>query len=158
MSTTSDKLEPKSPGGEENRSGLLLRILSFGYKMGKPPSANAIFDVRFLKNPYWVEELRPLSGKDAPVQEYVMAQKAARDFHESILELLVKLIPQLQENNLSEFSVAFGCTGGQHRSATMVELLSREISEHFPGLRVEKVHRELDGKHSHEGKVQEDKQ
>lgn len=120
--------------------------MSFGYKLGKPPTVNALFDVRFLKNPYWVEHLRPLTGRDQPVQEYVMNQPAAREFLESLIDLLGRLIPQLQESNMSEFSIAFGCTGGQHRSATMVELLAKGLQERFPTLSIERCHRELDAK------------
>lgn len=156
MSTASDKIEQKTPA-ENGRTGLTVRISSFGYKMGKPPAANAVFDVRFLKNPYWVEHLRPLTGKDEPVQEYVMNQKAAEDFLSSIVELLAKLIPRLEESNMSEFSIAFGCTGGQHRSATMVELLARELSARLPNLTVERLHRELDG-HAHAKPHKEDGQ
>ena len=145
--TTSDKVEQKS-SGEKEKTGLTVRISSFGYKMGKAPAANALFDVRFLKNPYWVEHLRPLSGLDEPVQEYVMNQEAAVDFLESLLDMLVRMIPRLEESNMNEFSIAFGCTGGQHRSATMVELLARELSQRLPYLTIERVHRELDGKAS----------
>lgn len=146
MSTTSDKIDKRESDAVDSKTGLTLRVVSFGYKLGKPPVANALFDVRFLKNPYWVEHLRPLTGKDEPVQEYVMNQKIARDFLDSVLELLARLLPQLKENNMTEFHIAFGCTGGQHRSATMVELLAREMSERFPEIVIERIHRELDGK------------
>lgn len=146
MSTTSDKVENKTNPENKPRTTLTVRVISFGYKLGKPPAVNALFDVRFLKNPYWVEHLRPMTGRDLPVQDYVMNQKAAQDFLDSLVELLSRLVPQLQENNMSEFNIAFGCTGGQHRSATMVELLARKLSERFPELVIERVHRELDGK------------
>lgn len=142
----SDKLDSKSHLDQtEAKAKFTLRIISFGYKLGTAPVSNALFDVRFLKNPFWVEELRPLSGKDKAVQDYVIGQKAGRDFLDSIVELLSRLLPQLEENDLSEFSIAFGCTGGQHRSATMVELLAREMEQKVPGLKIEKIHRELDG-------------
>ncbi len=143
MSTASDKTEHKT-SGEPHKPGLTVRVMSFGYKLGKPPSANALFDVRFLKNPYWVEHLRPMTGRDHPVQEYVMNQQAARDFLDSLAALLERLVPQLQESHLSEFSIAFGCTGGQHRSTTMVELLAEELARRLPDLTVERIHRELD--------------
>jgi len=146
MSTTSNKVEHKAAGEQETKTGLTLRVVSFGYKMGKPPVANAIFDVRFLKNPYWVENLRPMTGKDKPVQEYVMNQKIARDFFDGLIDLLGRLLPMLQENNMTEYHIAFGCTGGQHRSATMVELMASELARRFPELTVERHHRELDGK------------
>lgn len=155
MSTTSDKVE-QIPSGDGVHTGLTLKIMSFGYKMGKAPSANALFDVRFLKNPFWVEHLRPLTGKDKPVQEYVMNQKAASDFLDSVVDLLSRLVPTLRENKMSEFNIAFGCTGGQHRSATMVELLAKSITERFPEITVEVIHRELDGKPHGHGEGQED--
>lgn len=141
--STADQIENKQ---NAKSTKFTVRISSFGYKMGKAPAANAVFDVRFLKNPYWVEHLRPLTGRDAPVQEYVMNQRAASDFMNSLVEMLTRLIPALEENQMSEFNIAFGCTGGQHRSATMVELLARELSVKIPSLHIECSHRELDGK------------
>src|SRR5579883_1726653 len=114
MSTTSDKIDQSEKHIDDKTRALTVRIMSFGYKLGKPPAVNAVFDVRFLKNPFWVEHLRPLTGRDVPVQEYVMNQKAARDFLDHLVALLVNLVPHLQENSMSEFSIAFGCTGGQH--------------------------------------------
>jgi RNase adapter protein RapZ len=146
MSTISNKAENKTGGEPDTETGLTLRVVSFGYKQGKPPLANALFDVRFLKNPFWVEHLRPLTGRDLPVQEYLMDQEVARDFLAGLTELFSRLLPQIEHGKISEFRIAFGCTGGQHRSAAMVELLAGELSGRFPELKVEKVHRELDGK------------
>lgn len=148
MSTTSDKIEHNKSQPDDKPRTLHLRIMSFGYKIGKPPAVNVLFDVRFLKNPYWVEQLRPLTGRDEPVQEYVMNQKTASNFLDDLVELLARLLPQLQESNMAEFSIAFGCTGGQHRSATMVELLAKRLAARFPDLQVERIHRELDGKNA----------
>jgi RNase adapter protein RapZ len=146
MSTISNKAEHVTGKTPDPQTGLTLRVVSFGYKVGKPPLANALFDVRFLKNPYWVEELRPLTGKDQPVQEYVLNQQVGRDFLDGLVDLFSSLVPQIEKNNTSEFRIAFGCTGGQHRSAAMVELLARELACRFPALTIERVHRELDGK------------
>lgn len=121
-----------------------VKVMSFGYKQGLPPTANIIFDVRFLKNPYWVDELRPLNGMcDVQVQDYVMNQDAAIGFLNSVTELLANLLPRLPELKVSEFTIAFGCTGGQHRSATMCEKLAARLSERFPNYQVEREHREL---------------
>lgn len=121
-----------------------VKVMSFGYKQGLPPAANIIFDVRFLKNPFWVDELRPLNGMhDVQVQDYVMNQDAAVEFLNSVTELLVKLLPRLPELKVNEFTVAFGCTGGQHRSATMCEKLAAQLHERFPGYKIEREHREL---------------
>jgi UPF0042 nucleotide-binding protein len=122
---------------------LEITIMSFGYKEGAPPIANLVFDVRFLQNPFWVEELKPLTGLDRRVQDYVLNQPLAMDFLKSIVHMLDTLVPKLDEMSISDFSIAFGCTGGQHRSATMVEALASEIAERYPGTRITKVHREL---------------
>src|SRR5271170_6589757 len=108
---------PGQPGVRE----LAVTILSFGHKAGAPPVANMVFDVRFLKNPFWVPELRPLTGLDKPVREYVLSQEAARDFLDSLMQLLSQLLPKFEELEIYEFSIALGCTGGQHRSAALAE-------------------------------------
>lgn len=129
---------------EDGAQNVHVKVLSFGYKQGQPPAANIIFDVRFLKNPYWVDELRPLNGMcDTPVQQYVMNQDAAVEFLDAVTKLLVKLLPRLPEMKVHEFTIAFGCTGGQHRSATMCEMLANRLSEHFPDYRIDREHREL---------------
>ena len=121
-----------------------LTVMSFGYKWGAPPVANLLFDVRFLKNPFWVEELKPLTGRDRPVQDYVMQQPLAMEFLNCVLQMLDALLPNLDHMKISEFTIAFGCTGGQHRSATMVEALTTELKDRYPQFRIAKIHRELD--------------
>src|SRR5262249_44007620 len=93
---------------------LEVTVMSFGYKEGPPPLTNMVFDVRFLKNPFWIAELRPLSGLDQPVQDYVVKQALAREFLDSLLILLNSVLPRFAELELTDFSIAFGCTGGQH--------------------------------------------
>ncbi len=145
-------------GAETDR--LEVTVMSFGYKRGDAPSANAVFDVRFLKNPYWVEELRPLTGLDKPVQDYVLQQEPAQDFLVSILELCFKIIPQFTDAKVKHFTIAFGCTGGQHRSATIAESVAQSLARGIPEAHVRVIHRELDevadvtangGRHSHSG-------
>lgn len=123
---------------------LEVTVMSFGYKRGEAPNANAVFDVRFLKNPYWVEHLRPLTGLDKPVQDYVLEQDAAQDFLTSILDLTVKIIPQFNRAKVKHFTIAFGCTGGQHRSTTIAENMAFSLARYFPEAHVRVVHRELD--------------
>jgi UPF0042 nucleotide-binding protein len=135
------------------RSGgkpLVIKVVSFGYKQGSPPLANLTFDVRFLKNPFWIDELRPLTGKDKPVQDYVMQQALAQDFLKSVIHMLDGLVPELSKQDISDFAIAFGCTGGQHRSATLVETLACELTKRYEDCRIVKEHRELDGKESSE--------
>ncbi len=133
-------------------------ITSFGYKKDPPPSANVVFDVRFLKNPYWVEELRPLNGKDLAVQEYVLKQELAKEFLESLVGMLRKILPKMAEAHHERYTIALGCTGGQHRSATLVEALAKELAKAFPERKISIHHRELDDVHpKHSLPVEKDK-
>lgn len=137
------QLDNVSSSADGEKSDLEIIITSFGYKQGPPPLANIVFDVRFLKNPYWVEELRPLTGLDHPVQRYVLEQELAQDFLETLKILLGKVLPKMAELKVGKFVIAFGCTGGQHRSATLVEKLALELAEAYPAYKIVKQHREL---------------
>lgn len=143
MTHATDKRQAKS--GQEEAQPFCVKITSFGYKEGPPPAANIVFDVRFLKNPYWVPELRPLNGLDAPVQQYVLEQQAAQTFLESVAALAGNMIPRLTELGIFEFTIAFGCTGGQHRSTTMVEVLAERLARDFPQITIKRSYRELSG-------------
>jgi len=143
MSSSSKNSSSKERNGKTGP--LQVTMTSFGYKEGAPPAANMVFDVRFLKNPYWVEELRPLSGRDAAVQQYVFEQPLAEEFLKSLLHMLDALLPKLQELSIPDFSIAFGCTGGRHRSATMVEVTASRLIERYPEFKIAICHRELDG-------------
>lgn len=131
---------------DDGEAPLSITVISFGYKEAPPPTANLVFDVRFLKNPFWVHELRPLTGEDSAVRQYVMEQPMAQEFFQSVLHMLTTLLPRLQEEKISDFSIAFGCTGGQHRSATLAAELTSELSLRFPQYKVIKLHRELDAR------------
>jgi UPF0042 nucleotide-binding protein len=137
----------KSAKHAEKRSAserdLEVIVTSFGYKKGPPPTANVVFDVRFLKNPFWVDELKPLTGLDHPVQQYVLEQELAQDFLETLKVLLGKVLPKMAELRVGRFVIAFGCTGGQHRSATLVEKLADELAAAYPDYKIIKAHREL---------------
>ncbi len=130
-------------GGEPDGRSLVVTVTSFGYKEGPPPPANMVFDVRFLKNPFWVPELRVLTGLDGPVREYVMGQGAAGEFVDLVLDLLTRVLPRFEDNDISEFTIALGCTGGQHRSTALVEVLAARLQEIFPAYSVRRRHREL---------------
>ena len=132
-----------SSHADSAKNELEIVVVSFGYKQGPPPLANVVFDVRFLKNPYWVDDLRPLTGLDDPVQRYVLEQELAQDFLETLKILLAKVLPKMAEPKVGQFVIAFGCTGGQHRSATLVEKLADELSVDYPTFKITKVHREL---------------
>jgi UPF0042 nucleotide-binding protein len=129
--------------GKEPSGKLKVTITSFGYKEGPPPIANMVFDVRFLKNPYWVPELRPLTGIEKPVKDYVLTQEAAQEFLNSLTALLQKVLPEFRKLKLEEFALALGCTGGQHRSPAMVEAIAEKLAEHFPDIVIERQHRQL---------------
>jgi len=97
------------------------RVMSFGYKHGLPVDVDVVLDCRFLPNPHWVDELRPLTGRDDPVRRYVLEQEAAGAFLERLDDLLGLLLPAYVAEGKSYLTVAFGCTGGRHRSVAIAE-------------------------------------
>lgn len=101
-----------------------LLLQSFGFKRGKPAEADFVFDVRCLPNPYWESHLRGLTGRDAPVMEFLASQPQVIKFIESLSDFLAMWIPAFEAENRSYLSVAIGCTGGQHRSVYVVERLA----------------------------------
>jgi UPF0042 nucleotide-binding protein len=117
-------------------------VLSFGFKYGLPLDADMVLDCRFLPNPHWVDELRPLPGTDARVREYVMEKKQTRDFLERLETLFDGLVPGFLGEGKRYLTVAIGCTGGHHRSVVLAEELSRILRER--GLPVSVRHRDLE--------------
>lgn len=103
-------------------------LLSFGYKYGVPPESDLVFDVRFLPNPYFVPELKALSGNDPGVRDYVCASEAAAPFLDKTTDLLGFLIPRYRHEGKSYLTIGIGCTGGRHRSVVMVEQLAARLS------------------------------
>jgi len=122
----------------------LVKVVSFGFKKNDVPAANLMLDVRFLKNPYWVEELRPLTGRDQRVKSYVMDQSHAQEFMANLLRLIEQFVPALLEAKTHSVTIAIGCTGGQHRSVAVAEELSRVMSSDYPQYHVTVWHRELE--------------
>jgi RNase adapter protein RapZ len=114
--------------GEESGTSMRTSVLSFGYKHGVPLDADLVFDCRFLPNPHWVDRLRPLSGLDAPVRDFVLAQEATGAFLGRVDELLGVLLPAYAAEGKSYLTVALGCTGGRHRSVVLAEELARCLS------------------------------
>ncbi|MEM1437238.1 MAG: RNase adapter RapZ [Pseudomonadota bacterium] len=112
---------------ENSRSGLSLTFRSFGFKYGVPVDADFVFDVRCLPNPHWVPELRPQSGMDLPVREYLEAQPLVQQMYEDIKAFVDRWRRCFEENNRTYLTFAIGCTGGQHRSV----YLSSRLGEHF---------------------------
>ena len=116
-------------------------IVSFGFKHGLPLDVDLVFDVRFLPNPYWEETLRPLSGLDTEVRDFVFANPLAKDFMDRLESMLELLLPAYVSEGKSYLSIAVGCTGGQHRSVALAEQLSAWFSNR--GLRPRVTHRDL---------------
>ena len=126
---------------EQNEPGLLATVMSFGYKYGLPVDSDLVVDCRFLPNPHWVPELRPLNGRDEPVRDYVMAQQGASDFLETYERLLDIIGTGYQREGKRYATIAVGCTGGKHRSVAMAEELARRMKTH--GIDTAVVHRDL---------------
>ncbi len=108
---------------------LQVGLVSFGFKHGVPQEADAVFDVRFLPNPYFVPELKPLSGLDPAVAAYVLDSDPAREFLDRLLPLLHFLIPQYRREGKAYLTIGIGCTGGQHRSVAVAERLRQLLQE-----------------------------
>lgn len=109
--------------GEEGGSPLQVQLLSFGFRYGLPPGSDLVMDVRFIPNPYFIPELQPLTGLDRAVSDYVLAQTSCQDFMQRFRDLLLYLLPQYQREGKSYLTISIGCTGGRHRSVTIVENL-----------------------------------
>jgi UPF0042 nucleotide-binding protein len=119
--------------GGDSMTGLRLNIITFGFKYGLPVDADLVADCRFLPNPHWVPELRPMSGRDAPVREYVLGQPAASAFLDAYLALLDATLPGFEREGKRYVTIAVGCTGGKHRSVAIAEELAARIAG-VPGL------------------------
>ncbi|HEX3946730.1 MAG TPA: RNase adapter RapZ, partial [Acidimicrobiales bacterium] len=114
--------------GEADGDGhMQTSIVSFGYKHGVPMDVDLVFDCRFLPNPYWVDELRPFSGLDQPVRDYVLGQPETQAFLVKVQELLTMLVPAFEREGKSYLTVALGCTGGRHRSVALAEALAERL-------------------------------
>ncbi|WP_339694881.1 RNase adapter RapZ [Celeribacter baekdonensis] len=131
---------------EGTQADMALTIQSFSYKRGMPRGVDMVFDVRFLANPYWEPALRALNGTDPKVQEYVQRDPRFAAFFGKVLELTLLLLPAYREEGKKHLSIAFGCTGGQHRSVTLAEILSKALAEH--DWQVSIRHRELERRQS----------
>ncbi|PWJ47527.1 RNase adapter RapZ [Faecalicatena contorta] len=126
----------------KNFKNLYITVMSFGFKYGIPQDADLVFDVRFLPNPYYIEELRPKTGNDSQVRDYVMDNDKAREFLDKLTEMMDFLIPNYILEGKNQLVVAVGCTGGRHRSVTLSNALYQflESKENY-GVRIE--HRDI---------------
>ncbi len=122
-------------------SNFYITILSFGFKYGIPVDSDLVFDVRFLPNPYYIPELKYLSGNDAKVRNYVMQSELAGQFLDKLEDMLLFLIPNYIAEGKNQLVISIGCTGGKHRSVTLVNELYKRLSKTEYGLKVE--HRDI---------------
>jgi UPF0042 nucleotide-binding protein len=123
-------------------SNMQTSVVSFGYKHGIPLDVDIVFDCRFLPNPFWVEELRPYSGLDEPVRQYVLSQPESQDFLAKVDDLLTTILPAFIREGKSYLTIAMGCTGGRHRSVALAEALAARLSGHDHPTSV--FHRDVD--------------
>ncbi|MCG2839980.1 RNase adapter RapZ [Sandaracinobacter sp. RS1-74] len=115
--------------GRPDGKAFTLTLMSFGYARGVPRDADLVFDMRFLRNPHWVPELRPMTGVEAPVQGYVKADPAFTPAFDAMMGLLTLLLPGYAREGRAYLTVAFGCTGGRHRSVATAEAAGARLAE-----------------------------
>ncbi|MBK6690653.1 MAG: RNase adapter RapZ [Myxococcales bacterium] len=129
--------------GPSNEAGpqMLTRVLSFGFKYGVPTDADMLLDVRFLENPYFIPELKPLPGTDERVSRFVLGLPEAQEFLQKTTQLIDFVLPRYQREGKSYLTLAIGCTGGRHRSVALSEALGAELGKRHAGLAV--VHRDV---------------
>ena len=128
-------------GHEEKAKRLLVSCLSFGFKNGVPLDADMVFDVRFLPNPHFVPEFRKKTGLDPKVAAYVRGFPQTGEFLDRVTKLMLYLLPHYVKEGKSYLTVAFGCTGGQHRSVMMAEEMSKRLKK--AGYQVKALHRDM---------------
>ena len=128
--------------GDQETPHMQTSVISFGYKYGIPLDVDVVFDCRFLPNPFWVEELRPFSGLDDPVRDYVLGQPESQTFLDKVEDLLTSILPSFAREGKSYLTIAMGCTGGRHRSVTLAQELGTRLGRH--GRPVSVFHRDID--------------
>lgn len=129
-----------APAATQDR--LVITIASFAYPRGLPRDADLVFDVRFLHNPHYVSALRPLTGRDEAVAQYIEKDPAFGPFYDKLQDLVTSLLPHYKREGKAYLTIAFGCTGGKHRSVLLAERLASTLRAQ--GYRVNVLHRELD--------------
>lgn len=124
-------------------NNMVVSVLSFGFKYGIPADADLVFDVRFLPNPYYIDELRPLTGMDESVFQYVMDSEAAVEFADKLEDMVNFLIPNYKKEGKTSLVIAVGCTGGKHRSVTLARELYGRLSKGGGAYRFRLEHRDI---------------
>jgi len=127
--------------GEEDHKALNVTIKSFGFKHGLPVEADILFDVRFMPNPFYIQELRPKTGLDGIVKDYVFGFEQSNGFFTRLCEMLDFLLPYYIDEGKRYFVICFGCTGGRHRSPAVAEALTEHLKEQ--GYPVDCIHRDI---------------
>ncbi|MGM9647675.1 MAG: RNase adapter RapZ [Eubacteriales bacterium] len=131
------------------KSGMIVTCMSFGFKYGAPADLDLLFDVRCFPNPYYIPELKPLTGLDAPVRDFVLSAPETVRFTEKLFDLITYLLPLYREEGKTQLTVGIGCTGGQHRSVAIAEALGahlRTVPACTGECTVSVVHRDIGGK------------
>lgn len=131
----------KSQFSKDDNKSLTISLTSFGFRFGPPREADIIMDVRFLKNPYWKPELRPLSGLDSAVGAYIQSDSHFEAFIKNFLNLIEPLIPLYTQEGKSYLNIAIGCTGGRHRSVHCIDTLKNMLEKHSFDLHI--THRDI---------------
>ena len=121
---------------------MLITVMSFGFKYGLPLDADLVFDVRFIPNPFYVEELKHKTGKEKEVKEYVLKWDVTKEFLKKLFDLILFLIPNYAEEGKAQLVIAIGCTGGKHRSVTIAEELFELIKNN--GYKASIFHRDIE--------------
>lgn len=128
-------------GPDNAGDALQISIVSFGFKHGVPMDVDMVFDVRFLPNPHWDEQLRPMSGQDAPVRDFVLGQQLAGEFLDGVESLVTLTLPAYMHEGRSYLTIGVGCTGGRHRSVAIAEDLGRRLAARGQSPRI--AHRDI---------------
>ena len=115
---------------DEKYNSLIVSVMSFGFKNGIPHDADLVFDVRFLPNPYYIDELKNLTGNDKPVSDYVLSFPQTTEFRKMLSSMIRFLIPYYVDEGKNQLVIAIGCTGGQHRSVTIANCLYEDLKDH----------------------------
>jgi len=118
-----------------------IEVMSFGFKYGLPIDADIVMDVRFLKNPYYIDSLKTQTGMDKPVYDYVMDDPVTENFYKKLADLLKDIIPGYEKEGKTSLTIAIGCTGGQHRSVAIAQRLGTELRDNYY---VDITHRDMD--------------
>jgi UPF0042 nucleotide-binding protein len=129
---------------ESFSSRLTVSLISFGFKHGTPLDVDTMLDVRFLPNPHYDPELRPLTGHDAPVREAVLGSQDCQEFVEKASGLLYFLVPRYAAEGKTYFTLGIGCTGGRHRSVAITEELAKRLKEEDTGIDLFVRHRDVE--------------